>query len=104
VDLRVTPLEVPPQVCVTRDRATLKVGATLHYQVSDPERAVVQVQDFRQATRQAAQTSLGDVVGQRGRDELLAQREQVNAQLQALVDQQASAWGVRVIHAEITGF
>jgi regulator of protease activity HflC (stomatin/prohibitin superfamily) len=72
--------------------------------LKEHERGVIQVEDFRQATLQAAQTSLSDIVGQRGRDELLAQREQVNAQLQALVERQASAWGVQVSRAEITVF
>ena len=101
VDLRVRPLNIPSQAYVTRDRVKVNVSGLLHYQVTDPERAIVNVSDFRQATWQVAQTSLGDVVGQRELDELLARRGQVNEQLRASVDEQTEAWGVRVSRVEI---
>ncbi len=101
VDLRVRPLDIPSQTCVTRDRVKVNVGGLVHYQVTDPQRAIVNVADFHQATYQVAQTSLGDVVGQRKLDELLARRGQVNEQLRASVDEQSEAWGVAVIRVEI---
>jgi regulator of protease activity HflC (stomatin/prohibitin superfamily) len=101
VDLRVATLDVPVQACVTRDKVKVSAGATLYYQVTDPQQALVSVGDFRQATRQAAQTGLDNLIGQHELDELLARREQVNEQLRGNVDEQSRAWGVEVSRVEI---
>lgn len=101
VDLRTVPMDVPPQECITHDNVTVKVNAVVLYRVIDPERAIVNVEDFRRATWQIAQTTLRNVIGQSELDELLAHREKVNQQLQMIIDEQTEPWGVKVGVVEV---
>lgn len=101
VDLRVTTLDVPPHRCTTRDRARVDVSTVVYYQVIEPERAILDVDDFRQATLEIAQSGLSNVIGRFELDELLAQRDRVNQQLQSTVNEQTLSWGVQVNRVEI---
>jgi regulator of protease activity HflC (stomatin/prohibitin superfamily) len=101
IDLRVITLDIPSQDCITHDNVTIKVNAVAYYRVIDPERAVVAVEDFRRATWQIAQTSLRNVIGQGLLDELLANREKINAQLATIIDEQTEPWGVKVSIVEV---
>jgi regulator of protease activity HflC (stomatin/prohibitin superfamily) len=101
VDLRIVTLEVPPQEVITRDNVTIKVTAVVYFKVVDPTEAVVQVMDFFRATAQIAQTTLRNVLGQSELDEILAQREMINARLQTIIDEQTEHWGVKVTVVEI---
>ncbi len=101
VDLRTVPMDVPPQECITHDNVTVKVNAVVLYRVIDPERAIVNVEDYRRATWQIAQTTLRNVIGQSELDELLAHREKVNQQLQMIIDEQTEPWGVKVGVVEV---
>lgn len=101
VDLRTVPMDVPPQECITHDNVTVKVNAVVLYRVIDPERAIVNVEDYRRATWQIAQTTLRNVIGQSELDELLAHREKVNHQLQMIIDEQTEPWGVKVGVVEV---
>ena len=101
IDLRVITLDIPSQDCITHDNVTVKVNAVAYYRVIDPERAVVAVEDFRRATWQIAQTSLRSVIGQSLLDELLANREKINAQLATIIDEQTEPWGVKVSIVEV---
>ncbi|MBN2469529.1 MAG: slipin family protein [Anaerolineae bacterium] len=101
VDLRVITMDIPPQDCITKDNVTVRVNAVVYFRVIDPVRAVVNIRNFTQATAQIAQTSLRSVVGQRELDELLANREEVNQDLQHIIDQQTDPWGVKVSIVEV---
>jgi len=101
VDLRVVPMEVPPQEVITRDNVTMKVTAVLYFRVVDPENAIVKVSDYVRATFQIAQTTLRSVLGTSELDELLAHREAVNARLQQIIDEQTEPWGVKVSAVEV---
>ena len=101
IDLRVVTLDIPRQDCITRDNVTVGVNAVAYFQVVDPLRAVVAVNNFRNATFQIAQTSLRSVIGQVELDELLSQREQVNQNLQHIIDAETEPWGVKVAVVEI---
>ncbi|GHO55803.1 slipin family protein [Ktedonobacter robiniae] len=101
VDLRIITLTVPPQEVITRDNVTIKVTAVLYFYVVDPIAAIVNVMDFHQATTQIGQTTLRNVLGQSELDELLAQRNKVNRELQAIIDEQTERWGVKVTAVEI---
>ncbi len=101
VDLRVVTLDIPPQDCITKDNVTVRVNAVVYFRVIDPIRAVVNIRNFTQATAQIAQTSLRSVVGQRELDELLANREEVNHDLQQIIDEQTDPWGVKVSIVEV---
>jgi regulator of protease activity HflC (stomatin/prohibitin superfamily) len=101
VDLRVVTLDIPPQDCITKDNVTVRVNAVLYFRVIDPVKAVVNIRNYTQATVQIAQTSLRSVVGQRELDELLAQREEVNHDLQKIIDEQTDPWGVKVSIVEV---
>ena len=101
VDLRVVTLDIPAQECITNDNVTVKVNAVAYFRVVDPEDAIVQVEDYRRATWQIAQTSLRNVIGQSELDELLAHREKINTQLQHIIDEQTEPWGVKVSIVEI---
>src|SRR6266581_1994561 len=96
VDLRIVTLTVPPQEVITRDNVTIKVTAVLYFRVVDPTTAVVNVMNFMQATTQIGQTTLRNVLGQSELDELLAQREKINRELQAIIDEHTEGWGVKV--------
>src|SRR5215467_3663864 len=101
VSLRIDTLEVPAQDVVTRDNVTVKVNAVLYFRVIDPRLAVVEVSNFLYATSQLAQTTLRSVLGEVELDELLSQREKLNLRLQAVLDTQTAAWGVKVTLVEV---
>ena len=101
VDLRIVTLTVPPQEVITRDNVTVKVTAVLYFYVVDPNAAVVNVMNFMQATTQIGQTTLRNVLGQSELDELLAQRNKINRDLQTIIDEHTERWGVKVTAVEI---
>ncbi|WP_295392218.1 slipin family protein [uncultured Thiodictyon sp.] len=101
VDLRVKVLDVPPQDVISRDNVSVKVNAVMYYRVMDPERAVIQVEDFEMATSQLAQTTLRSVLGQHDLDQMLAEREKLNAAIRNILDSQTDAWGIKVANVEI---
>ncbi|MCZ7545002.1 MAG: slipin family protein [Anaerolineae bacterium] len=101
VDLRVVTLDIPRQDCITNDNVTIGVNAVAYFRVVNPLHAVVQVNDYINATFQIAQTSLRSVIGQVELDELLAHRERVNEDLQRIIDEQTEPWGVKVSIVEI---
>jgi regulator of protease activity HflC (stomatin/prohibitin superfamily) len=101
VDLRVVVLEVPPQDVITRDNVSVKVSAVLYFRVMDPQRAIIQVADFFTATSQLAQTTLRSVLGKHELDELLAERDKLNIDIQKILDASTDAWGIKVTAVEI---
>src|SRR5881392_2699981 len=101
VDLRIVTLTVPPQEVITRDNVTIRVTAVLYFYVVDPSAAVVNVMNFIQATTQIGQTTLRNVLGQSELDELLAERNKINRDLQAIIDEHTERWGVKVTAVEI---
>jgi len=101
LDLRTITLDVPSQDVITRDNVSVKVSAVLYFRVVDPNRAVVEVQNFLYATSQLAQTSLRSVCGQATLDELLAERDKFNARLQEIIDTSTEPWGVKVVLVEV---
>jgi len=101
VDLRVVAMEVPAQDVITRDNVTIKVSAVLYFRVIDPNRAIVGVEKYLYATSQLSQTTLRSVCGQAELDELLAEREKINAHLQEILDKDTEPWGVKVAKVEI---
>ena len=101
VDLRVVVMDVPSQDVISRDNVTLKVNAVLYFRVVDPERAVIQVENFLSATSQLAQTTLRAVLGKHALDEMLSERERLNLDLQKILDSQTDAWGIKVANVEI---
>src|SRR5256884_6214318 len=96
VDLRIVTLTVPPQEVITRDNVTIKVTAVVYFYVVDPVAAVINVVNFNQATTQIGQTTLRNVLGQSELDELLAERNKINRDLQAIIDQHTERWGVQL--------
>ena len=101
VDLRTVVLDVPPQDVITRDNVSVKVNAVLYFRVLDPQKAIIQVEDFLVATSQLAQTTLRAVLGKHELDELLAEREQLNGDIRHVLDAQTDAWGIKVANVEI---
>ena len=101
VSLRTVALEVPPQDVITRDNVSVKVSAVLYYRVVDPRRAIVEVENYQYATLQLAQTTLRIVLGQAQLDDLLAERDRLNQQLQQILDQHAEPWGIKVSAVEV---
>lgn len=101
VDLRVVTLDVPTQEAITKDNVTVKVNAVCYFRVLEPEAAVVNVANYLVATQQIAQTTLRSVLGQSELDELLAERDQINHQLQQIIDEQTEPWGVKVSVVEV---
>ena len=101
VDLRIVTLDVPPQDIITRDNVTVKVNAVVFYRVMDAQSAIIQVERYIYATSQAAQTTLRSVLGESELDELLSQREKLNARLQSILDQRTDAWGIKVTSVEV---
>jgi regulator of protease activity HflC (stomatin/prohibitin superfamily) len=101
IDLRVITLEVPPQEVITNDNVTAKVNAVIYFQVVDAQKAVTQVLNFINATSQIAQTTLRAALGQATLDELLANREKINQNLQKIIDEQTEPWGIKVAVVEI---
>ncbi len=101
IDLRTVTLDVPPQDVITRDNVTVKVSAVLYFRVIDPSRAVTEVANYLFATMQLAQTTLRSVGGQTELDDLLAQRDKLNARIQEIVDSQTEPWGIKVMLVEL---
>ncbi|NOZ05742.1 MAG: slipin family protein [Chloroflexi bacterium] len=101
VDLRVITLDVPSQEAITKDNVTVKVNAVAYYRILVPEDAIVQVEDYRRATFQIAQTTLRSVLGQSDLDELLSHREKINRKLQQIIDEQTEPWGIKVSLVEV---
>jgi regulator of protease activity HflC (stomatin/prohibitin superfamily) len=101
VDMRVVTLDVPSQEAITNDNVTVKVNAVCYFRVLDPEKAVVQVEDFRRATWQIAQTSLRSVIGEAELDELLAERDRINDKLAQIIDEATEPWGIKVSIVEV---
>ena len=101
VDLRVITYDIPPQDVITKDNVSVKVNAVLYFQVTDANRSIVSVANFFEATSQIAQTTLRSVLGQVELDELLADREKINSQLQKIIDDQTEPWGVKVSVVEV---
>jgi regulator of protease activity HflC (stomatin/prohibitin superfamily) len=100
VDLRIVTLNVPPQEVITRDNITIRVTAVIYFYVVDPAAAVVNVQNYLQATTQIGQTTLRNVLGQSELDEILAQRNKINRELQVIIDEHTERWGVKVTVVE----
>ena len=101
ISLRTVVHDVPPQDIITRDNVSVKVNAVVYFRVVDPRRAVVEVENYNYATSQLAQTTLRSVLGQAELDDLLAQREQLNQQLQQILDTQTDPWGIKVSAVEV---
>jgi regulator of protease activity HflC (stomatin/prohibitin superfamily) len=101
VSLRVVTWDVPPQDVITRDNVSLKVNAVVYFRVVNATKAIVEVESFRYAVEQAAQTSLRSVLGEVELDDLLAQREKLNARLQTILDEHTESWGVKVTQVQV---
>jgi regulator of protease activity HflC (stomatin/prohibitin superfamily) len=101
VSLRVITMDVPPQDIITRDNVSIKVNAVIYFRVIDPSKAIVAVEDFLYATSMISQTTLRSVLGQVELDDLLANREKINKQLQEIIDAQTEPWGVKVTMVEV---
>ncbi len=101
ISLRLVTLDVPPQDVITRDNVSVKVSAVLYFRVMEPNKAVVEVENFLYATSQLAQTTLRSVCGQAELDQLLAEREHINIKLQEILDKQTDPWGIKVTNVEL---
>ena len=101
VSLRLVTMDVPPQDIITRDNVSVKVNAVVYFRVMEPDKAIVEVEDFYYATSQLAQTTLRSVLGQVELDDLLSEREKINHELQEILDTQTDPWGVKVTTVEI---
>jgi regulator of protease activity HflC (stomatin/prohibitin superfamily) len=101
VSLRTVVLDVPPQDIITRDNVSVKVNAVVYFRVMEPSRAIVEVENFLYATSQLAQTTLRSVLGQAELDDLLAERERLNLDLQRILDHQTDPWGIKVSAVEV---
>jgi regulator of protease activity HflC (stomatin/prohibitin superfamily) len=101
IDLRVLVLDVPSQDVISHDNVSVRVNAVIYFRVVDPERATIQVEDYMMATSQLAQTTLRSVLGKHDLDEMLAERDKLNNDIQAILDDQTDAWGIKVANVEI---
>jgi regulator of protease activity HflC (stomatin/prohibitin superfamily) len=101
VDMRTLVLDVPSQDVISRDNVSVRVSAVIYFRVIDPDRAVIQVEDYMQATSELAQTTLRSVLGKHELDEMLSERDKLNADIQAILDVQSEAWGIKVANVEI---
>lgn len=101
VSLRTVTMDVPSQDVITKDNVTVKVNAVVYFRVIDPQKAIIEVEDFYYATSQIAQTTLRSILGQNTFDDLLSNREAINAELQKVIDQQTEPWGVKVTTVEV---
>src|SRR5882724_5656245 len=101
MDLRTVTMDIPPQDVITRDNVSVKVNAVLYFRVLEPNKAVVEVENYLFATSQLAQTTLRSVCGQGELDELLAERDKINARIQEILDAQTEPWGVKVVLVEL---
>lgn len=101
VDLRIIVMDVPSQDVISRDNVSVKVNAVVYFRVVDPEKAIIQVENFDAATSQLAQTTLRSVLGQHELDDMLAGRDKLNADIQRVLDEQTDAWGIKVTNVEL---
>ena len=101
VDLRTIVMDVPSQDVISRDNVSVNVNAVVYFRVIDPEKSIIQVENFYEATSQLAQTTLRSVLGQHELDEMLAERDRLNADIQNVLDMQTDAWGIKVSNVEI---
>jgi regulator of protease activity HflC (stomatin/prohibitin superfamily) len=101
VSLRIFVMDVPTQDVISQDNVSVKVNAVIYFRVVDPELAIIQVQDYDAATSQLAQTTLRSVLGQHELDDMLSQRDKLNLDIQAILDEQTEAWGIKVSNVEI---
>jgi len=101
VDLRVIVMDVPTQDVISRDNVSVKVNAVVYFRIVDPEKAIIQVANVFEATSQLAQTTLRSVLGQHDLDEMLAERDKLNSDIQQILDQHTDAWGIKVSNVEI---
>jgi regulator of protease activity HflC (stomatin/prohibitin superfamily) len=101
VDLRTRVLDVPPQDVISRDNVSVRVNAVVYFRVIEPEKAIIQVEAYNDATSQLAQTTLRSVVGQHELDQMLAERDRLNADVQRILDEQTDAWGIKVTNVEL---
>lgn len=101
VDLRVVTMDVPEQDVISRDNVTVKVNAVIYFRVVDPEKAIIQVENFTMATSQLAQTTLRSVLGKHDLDEMLSERDKLNDDIQEIIDVSAEGWGIKVANVEI---
>ena len=101
VDLRTVVMDVPTQDVISRDNVSVKVNAVIYFRVVDPQKAIIQVENFLDATSQLSQTTLRSVLGQHELDEMLSERETLNADIQESLDKQTDAWGIKVSNVEI---
>jgi regulator of protease activity HflC (stomatin/prohibitin superfamily) len=101
VDLRIIVNDVPPQDVISHDNVSVKVNAVIYFRIMDAERSVIQVRDFMEATSQLAQTTLRSVLGKHDLDEMLAERDKLNTDIQEVLDRQTDAWGIKVSNVEI---
>ena len=100
-DLRTIVMDVPSQDVISRDNVSVKVNAVIYFRIVDPEKAVIQVENFDAATSQLAQTTLRSVLGQHELDDMLSARDKLNADIQRILDEQTDAWGIKVANVEI---
>ncbi len=101
VDLRIITLDVPSQDVISQDNVTVRVNAVLYFRVMDPNKAIIQVEDYYAATSQLAQTTLRSVLGKHDLDEMLSERDKLNVDIQEILDKQTDAWGIKVTNVEI---
>lgn len=101
VDLRIIVMDVPSQDVISQDNVSVHVNAVVYFRVIDPEKAIIQVEDYYSATSQLAQTTLRSVLGQHELDEMLSERDKLNADIQKILDEQTDAWGIKVNNVEI---
>jgi regulator of protease activity HflC (stomatin/prohibitin superfamily) len=101
VGLRIVAMDVPPQDVVTKDNVSVKVNAVVYFRVFEPDKAIVEVQDYNYATSQLSQTTLRSVIGGAELDELLSAREKINIELQSILDRQTDSWGIKVSAVEV---
>ncbi|MBN2566182.1 MAG: slipin family protein [Candidatus Eisenbacteria bacterium] len=101
VSLRIVAFDVPPQDVITKDNVSVKVNAVVYYRVFEPDKAIVEVQDYNYATSQLSQTTLRSVIGGAELDELLSERDKINQELQSILDRQTDSWGIKVSAVEV---
>ena len=101
VSLRIVAMDVPPQDIITKDNVSIKVNAVVYFRVMDPEKSVVEVEDYLYATSQFAQTTLRSILGESELDELLSEREQINRNIQVILDRHTDPWGIKVSNVEV---
>lgn len=101
VDLRTVTMDIPSQDIITLDNVTLKVNGVVYFRVNNPELAIINIEDYLQATGQISQTTLRSIIGQFDLDHLLSQRDEINQKLQAILDEQTESWGIKVTNVEL---